>query len=86
MIDTTSELPPESSITSMSTIVASDDKKKRKGPIMFTDMLDKLEKANTHTARALDHLKDLALQVDQAVKNKKKLETIFKGDEAEVRP
>ena len=53
---------------------------------MFIDMLNRLEAANTHAVMSLDHLKDLAQQVDKAVKNKKSVEKLFKGDEAEVRP
>lgn len=42
-------------------------------------MLDSLEAANTHASRALDHLKNLALQVDLTMADRKNAENIFDG-------
>ena len=42
-------------------------KKKSKPPPNLEELLENLEKANSHPSRALDHLKNLALNADEIV-------------------
>jgi hypothetical protein len=58
-------------------------KKKLKPPPNLEELLDNLEKANSHPSRALDHLKNLALNADEIVQKIHMVEQNFAIDQDE---
>lgn len=55
-------------------------KKKSKAPPNLQDILTNLEKANSHPSKALDHLKNLALNADEIVQKIDLVEQNFAKD------